>query len=237
MIIRGGYNVYPREIEEVLYEHPDMLEAAVIAIPHDELGEEVAAAVALKPGAHATPGELRDFVKQRIAAYKYPRLRLARRRAAQRPHRQGPQARDQTAGHPHRGLSHGASAAGQRWRGVVRLTAEPEAIGRRGVLVGMPSLLTDTLWPLTLSEQLDAMPSGWLDRHAPDGNLGPPTRSPRGVVTDADVHLAQVEAFCARWDLTVRRTARGDGRWAVLVVEGRELPIRGFLEITAMYRR
>ena len=73
MIIRGGYNVYPREIEEVLYEHPDVLEAAVIGVPHDELGEEVAAAVALKPGAHATPGELRDFVKQRIAAYKYPR--------------------------------------------------------------------------------------------------------------------------------------------------------------------
>ncbi len=73
MIIRGGYNIYPREIEEVLYEHPDVLEAAVIGVPHDELGEEVAAAVALKPGAHATPGELRDFVKQRIAAYKYPR--------------------------------------------------------------------------------------------------------------------------------------------------------------------
>jgi long-chain acyl-CoA synthetase len=73
MIIRGGYNVYPREIEEVLYEHPDVREAAVIGIPHEALGEEVAAAVALKPGAHSTPGELRDFVKQRVAAYKYPR--------------------------------------------------------------------------------------------------------------------------------------------------------------------
>ena len=46
MIIRGGYNVYPREIEEVLYEHPTMREAAVIGIPHDELGEEIGAAVA-----------------------------------------------------------------------------------------------------------------------------------------------------------------------------------------------
>ena len=72
-MIRGGYNVYPREIEEVLYEHPDVREVAVIGIPHDDLGEEVAAAVALKPGADATPGELRDFVKQRVAAYKYPR--------------------------------------------------------------------------------------------------------------------------------------------------------------------
>ena len=72
LVIRGGYNVYPREIEEVFYEHPDVREAAVIGIPHDELGEEVAAAVALKPGAHSTPSELRDFVKQRVAAHKYP---------------------------------------------------------------------------------------------------------------------------------------------------------------------
>jgi long-chain acyl-CoA synthetase len=73
MIIRGGYNVYPREIEEVLYEHPDIAEAAVIGVGHPELGEEVAAVVALKPGAAATPDELRDFVKARVAAYKYPR--------------------------------------------------------------------------------------------------------------------------------------------------------------------
>jgi len=73
MVIRGGYNIYPREIEEVFYEHPDVHEAAVIGIPHEELGEEVAAAVALKPGADATSGELREFVKERVAAYKYPR--------------------------------------------------------------------------------------------------------------------------------------------------------------------
>ncbi len=73
MIIRGGYNVYPREIEEVLYEHPAVREAAVIGVPHDEYGEEVAAAVALKDGAQATPDELRAFVKDQVAAYKYPR--------------------------------------------------------------------------------------------------------------------------------------------------------------------
>jgi long-chain acyl-CoA synthetase len=73
LIIRGGFNIYPREIEEVLYEHPDVREAAVIGIPHAELGEEVAAAVALKGGAESTPEVLRDFVKQRVAAYKYPR--------------------------------------------------------------------------------------------------------------------------------------------------------------------
>jgi long-chain acyl-CoA synthetase len=74
LIIRGGYNVYPREIEEVLYEHPAVAEAAVIGIPHDSLGEEVGAAVALKKGAAATPDELRDYVKAQVAAYKYPRL-------------------------------------------------------------------------------------------------------------------------------------------------------------------
>jgi len=73
LVIRGGYNVYPREVEEVLYEHPDVELVAVIGVPHAELGEEVGAAIVLKNGAHCTPGELRDFVKQRIAAYKYPR--------------------------------------------------------------------------------------------------------------------------------------------------------------------
>ena len=73
LIIRGGYNIYPREIEEVLYEHPGVAEAAVIGMPHPELGEEVGAAVALKPGATATPDELRTYVKSQVAAYKYPR--------------------------------------------------------------------------------------------------------------------------------------------------------------------
>ena len=73
LVIRGGYNIYPREIEEVFYEHPHVREAAVIGIPHEELGEEVAAAVALKAGADATADELREFIKERVAAYKYPR--------------------------------------------------------------------------------------------------------------------------------------------------------------------
>ncbi len=73
LIIRGGYNVYPREIEEVLYEHPAVREAAVIGIPHVDLGEEVAAAVALRDGMYATESEIREFVKTNVAAYKYPR--------------------------------------------------------------------------------------------------------------------------------------------------------------------
>ncbi len=73
LIIRGGYNVYPREIEEVLYEHPAVAEAAVVGVPDPALGEEVAAAVVLKPDASATEDELREHVKSQVAAYKYPR--------------------------------------------------------------------------------------------------------------------------------------------------------------------
>jgi len=72
MIIRGGFNVYPREIEEVLYEHPAVREAAVIGIPDARLGEEVGAAIALK--GEATTEEIQTFVKGRVAAYKYPRV-------------------------------------------------------------------------------------------------------------------------------------------------------------------
>ncbi|HEY6637081.1 MAG TPA: long-chain fatty acid--CoA ligase [Solirubrobacterales bacterium] len=73
MIIRGGYNVYPREIEEVIYEHSAVHEAAVIGIPHPELGEEVGAVIALNEGAEVTTEEIRDYVKGQVAAYKYPR--------------------------------------------------------------------------------------------------------------------------------------------------------------------
>jgi long-chain acyl-CoA synthetase len=73
LIIRGGYNVYPREIEEVLYEHPAVLEAAVIGVPDGSLGEEVGAALVLRPDAHVTTDVIRDFVKVQVAAYKYPR--------------------------------------------------------------------------------------------------------------------------------------------------------------------
>ncbi len=79
MIIRGGYNVYPREIEEVLYQHPAVLEVAVVGVPHADLGEEVCAVVVPREDVAVTPEELREFVKQRVAPYKYPRqVRLTR---------------------------------------------------------------------------------------------------------------------------------------------------------------
>ncbi|EGD53982.1 long-chain-fatty-acid--CoA ligase [Gordonia neofelifaecis] len=73
LIVRGGYNVYPREIEEVLYTHPEVVEAAVIGVPDDRLGEEVVAYVALRAEASVTPDELIAFSKEQLAAYKYPR--------------------------------------------------------------------------------------------------------------------------------------------------------------------
>jgi len=74
MILRGGFNVYPREVEEVLYAHPAVAEAAVIGVPHESHGEEVKAVVAFKAGASAREEELIAFCKERLAAYKYPRV-------------------------------------------------------------------------------------------------------------------------------------------------------------------
>jgi long-chain acyl-CoA synthetase len=73
MILRGGFNVYPREIEEVLYGHEAVVEAAVIGIPHASHGEEVKAVVALAPGSRVSEAEIIAYCKQHLAAYKYPR--------------------------------------------------------------------------------------------------------------------------------------------------------------------
>jgi len=74
MIIRGGFNVYPREVEEVLYAHPAVAEAAVIGVKHESHGEEVKAVLALKAGHTATADEIIAYCKEKLAAYKYPRL-------------------------------------------------------------------------------------------------------------------------------------------------------------------
>jgi long-chain acyl-CoA synthetase len=73
LVIRGGFNVYPREIEEVLHQHPAVREAAVIGRPDPRLGEEVVAFLSLRSGTAATPEEVIAFCKERLAAYKYPR--------------------------------------------------------------------------------------------------------------------------------------------------------------------
>ncbi|MER7947979.1 long-chain fatty acid--CoA ligase [Streptomyces sp. NPDC096079] len=73
VVIRGGFNVYPREVEEVLHLHPCVAEAAVLGVPHPVHGQEVAAAVVLRPGSRVSPAELRAHVRERLAPYKYPR--------------------------------------------------------------------------------------------------------------------------------------------------------------------
>lgn len=72
MLIRGGENIYCIEVENVLYDHPAVMDAALVGIPHKTLGEEPAAVVTLKPGAEATERELRAFVAERLAAFKVP---------------------------------------------------------------------------------------------------------------------------------------------------------------------
>jgi acyl-CoA synthetase (AMP-forming)/AMP-acid ligase II len=73
MIISGGYNIYPNEVEQVVYQHPAVSEAAVIGVPDDQWGEAVKAIVCLKPGAAATEQEIIDFCKERLASYKKPK--------------------------------------------------------------------------------------------------------------------------------------------------------------------
>ncbi len=74
MIIRGGFNVYPRELEEVMMTHEAIAQVAVIGVPHDTHGEEVKAVVVLKAGMQVTPEAIGAWCKERMAAYKYPRV-------------------------------------------------------------------------------------------------------------------------------------------------------------------
>jgi long-chain acyl-CoA synthetase len=74
LIIRGGYNVYPSEVEAVLYEHPDIVEAAVVGIPHPHYGEQVAAVVVVRPGSPQDGPAITAWSRERLSAYKIPRV-------------------------------------------------------------------------------------------------------------------------------------------------------------------
>jgi long-chain acyl-CoA synthetase len=73
MIIRGGFNVYPREVEEVLYQHPAIAESAVLGVPDEKLGEEATAVVSLHEGQTASEEDIIAYAKEHLTAYKYPR--------------------------------------------------------------------------------------------------------------------------------------------------------------------
>ena len=73
LIIRGGFNVFPRDVEDVLLQHPAVAMAAVVGRPDQRLGEEIVAFVSLMPGSQATPAEIMEFARGRLAAHKYPR--------------------------------------------------------------------------------------------------------------------------------------------------------------------
>ena len=98
LIIRGGYNVYPREVEEVLYEHPAVQEAAVVGVPDEALGEEVGAAVVLCAGASARRRRAQGLREGAGGRLQVPAQGLVRGRAAEGPDRQDPEARDRGAG-------------------------------------------------------------------------------------------------------------------------------------------
>jgi len=101
----------------------------------------------------------------------------------------------------------------------------------------MPSSATASVGPLTLAEQLDALLLGWLEHRAVTHEPGRPDLQAAAVVTVAGPQVPEAEAFCANWDMTVSRARSSAGRWAVLNVRGPALPVQGFSEITAMYRR
>ena len=137
MIIRGGFNVYPREIEEVLYEHPAVLEAAVIAVPDEALGEEVGAAVVLRPGAARRRGRDRRVRQGTSRGLQIPAQHLVHRRAAERLNGQDPQTRDRPARVRRPLVTIGAGAdmqvleAGGSYMQVLKASASGSYSGRR----------------------------------------------------------------------------------------------------------
>ena len=103
MVIRGGENIYPREIEEFLFTHPAVEQAAVVGVPDPKYGEELCAWIKLKPAAAATDDEIRDFCRGKLAHYKVPRYvkfvdRIPANRHRQNPKIQNPRTNARRAG-------------------------------------------------------------------------------------------------------------------------------------------
>ena len=192
LIIRGGFNVYPREIEEVLYEHPAVLEAAVVGTAAPHHGEEVGAAVALRPGADGHAGgaaRVRQGAGRRLQV---PAPRLAARRPAEGPDRQDPEARDRRA---RRSRHEPAATTARRGRRLGRRTpgpaADPGRAGHRpgGCCPARRVCASSARWPAGrsawptraggLAGELARIAAGPPTSRRPAGTGGSPTRRGR----------------------------------------------------------
>ena len=120
MIVASGFKVWPREVEEVLYLHPAVREAAVVGIPDPYRGETIKAVVSLKPGRDVDADDIKAFVSERMAAYKYPRVVRDRRRAAED---------DQRQDHAPAAQDGGRQRGDERGRGVGPASARGELTG------------------------------------------------------------------------------------------------------------
>jgi hypothetical protein len=92
------------------------------------------------------------------------------------------------------------------------------------------------LWPLSLADQLDAMLMGWLE-HEADEPEHQPIDAATAVITVEESMVPELEDLCARWDLSIRPGAHASGKWSVLCVTGRPLPVVGLTEVIALLRR
>jgi hypothetical protein len=92
------------------------------------------------------------------------------------------------------------------------------------------------IWPLSLADELDAMLMGWLE-HEADTPTNESLEAASAVITVDASMAAELEDVCARWDLSIRPGAKTSGRWTVLCVSGRPLPVVGLTEVIALLRR
>jgi hypothetical protein len=92
------------------------------------------------------------------------------------------------------------------------------------------------VWPLSLADELDAMLMGWLE-HEADDPANESVDAATAVITVEASMVGELEELCARWDLSIRPGAQASGRWSVLCVSGRPLPVVGLTEVIALLRR
>jgi hypothetical protein len=196
MLIRGGENIYCSEVEAVLFEHPGVMDAAVIGLAHHTLGEEPAAVVTLKAGAQATEQELRAFVAARLASFKVPvRIAFSGQTAAAKCQRQDHEARTQKdSSRPEPGCSSGREPS---------RTDRTHACGRPPAC---PVLTSGSLSPCGPCHALDALFARWT--------------SGFGTLDNDRIHLHEGDLFDAPVP-TGRMVAAADVQWLTPCLPGK----------------